>query len=88
MKTLALTGATIYGTARDLNKARAALGDVLVEGGKVHLLFLDQTDLESVRGCVKEFKRLNLDSRLNVLINNAGVRFPLLFASGFFQKML
>ncbi|KAL8708422.1 MAG: hypothetical protein Q9220_006712 [cf. Caloplaca sp. 1 TL-2023] len=71
VRAMASTGATIYGTARDLDKARSALGSSLLETGHVHLLFMDQTDLSSVRACAREF--LKASSVLNVIINNAAV---------------
>ena len=70
VRVLASTGATIFGTARNLDKAKEALSDVL-ETGRVKLLFMDQTDLSSVRTCAEEF--LKESSKLNILINNAGV---------------
>ncbi|KAH9900100.1 short-chain dehydrogenase [Xylariomycetidae sp. FL2044] len=76
VRALAATGATIFGTARDLPKARAALGDDLLikQGRRVHLLAMDQTDLSSVRACGTEFaRRTPQPGRLHVLINNAGI---------------
>ncbi|KAI3579659.1 short-chain dehydrogenase/reductase-like protein [Fusarium oxysporum f. sp. albedinis] len=69
-RTLATTGASLYLTARDLNKARSALGD-LAQSDRVHLLQLDLNSLASVRACVAEFT--SKSSKLNVLIANAGV---------------
>lgn len=69
-KALYETGATVYGTARDLNKAMAALSSI-VHSDRVHLLELDLNSLTSVRKCANTF--LAQSSRLNVLINNAGV---------------
>lgn len=66
------TGAELFLTARDQEKAKLALGDIL-EPGRVHLLHLDLESLESVRACVNEFK--GRSKSLNVLINNAGVRY-------------
>ena len=65
------TGATLYLTARNLEKAKAALGDIL-SGDKILLLKLDLESLDSVRSCAAEFRRRS--SKLNILINNAGVR--------------
>jgi NAD(P)-dependent dehydrogenase (short-subunit alcohol dehydrogenase family) len=64
------TGATLYLTARDLEKAKSALGDI-VGSPRVHLLHLDLNSLESVRGCAAEF--LSKSNSLNILIENAGV---------------
>ncbi|KAI8938168.1 hypothetical protein NX059_005833 [Plenodomus lindquistii] len=69
-KSLFKTGATLYLTARDLTKARKALGD-LVNSDRVHLLELDLNSLASVRKCADSF--LATSSNLNVLIANAGV---------------
>lgn len=65
------TGATLFITARNLEKARAALGSIL-DGGSVHLLRLDLESLDSVRACAAEFK--SKSNKLNILIENAGIR--------------
>lgn len=70
VRVLASTGATIFGTARNLDKAKEALNDVL-DTGHLKLLFMDQTDLSSVRACAAEFRKES--PKLNILINNAGV---------------
>jgi NAD(P)-dependent dehydrogenase (short-subunit alcohol dehydrogenase family) len=64
------TSATLYLTARDLNKAKSALGSIL-ENDRVHLLELDLNSLASVRKCADTF--LARSDSLNVLITNAGV---------------
>jgi NAD(P)-dependent dehydrogenase (short-subunit alcohol dehydrogenase family) len=69
-KALLETGATLYLTARDLVKAKVALGDLL-QSGRAHLLELDLNSLESVRKCVDAF--LAKSDRLNLFIANAGV---------------
>lgn len=69
-KALHVTGATLYLTARDLSKAKKALGD-LVSSPQVHLLELDLDKLSSVRACAKEF--LSKSKQLNIFIANAGV---------------
>ncbi|KAI1073203.1 hypothetical protein LB507_010884 [Fusarium sp. FIESC RH6] len=69
-KAMYITGATLYLTARNLEKAKKALGD-LVESDRVHLLELDLESLESVRSCAKKF--LSESQKLNILICNAGV---------------
>ncbi|GFF49265.1 short-chain dehydrogenase TIC 32, chloroplastic [Aspergillus lentulus] len=69
-KTLFTTGATLYLTARNLNKAKQALGD-LVSSPRVHLLELDLESLASVRACAAEV--LSKTKTLNILIANAGV---------------
>ncbi|KAM6507944.1 hypothetical protein FSOLCH5_013144 [Fusarium solani] len=65
------TGATIFVTARNLEKARTALGDVL-DHIQVHLIKLDLESFESVRACVAELKAKT--NKLNILIENAGIR--------------
>ncbi|KAL2678953.1 hypothetical protein Neosp_009707 [[Neocosmospora] mangrovei] len=67
---LFLTGATLYLTARNLDKAKKALGD-LVKSSRVHLLELDLDSLESVRACAKEY--LSKSDTLDILVCNAGV---------------
>ncbi|KAI8633716.1 NAD(P)-binding protein [Xylariaceae sp. FL1651] len=71
VEALAATGATVFATARNLDKAKEALGSLL-ESGRVHLLFMDQTDLSSVRACAAEFRKQS-PNKLNIMINNAGV---------------
>lgn len=72
VRAMAATGATVFATARNLDKAREALGPSLLGTGRVRLLFMDQTDLSSVRACAAEFRQQS-GGRLNILINNAGV---------------
>ncbi|OCL14683.1 NAD(P)-binding protein [Glonium stellatum] len=70
VRALAVAGATVYAAVRDLEKGKAALGDVL-SSGRVELLKLDLSSLSSVRECAKEF--LAKSNTLNILINNAGI---------------
>lgn len=70
-RAMKVTGATLFVTARNLEKARTALGDLL-EDGRVHLLQLDLESLDSVRACVADFKTKS--DKLNILIENAGIR--------------
>lgn len=70
VRALAQTGATVYGAARNLEKAKQALGHLL-DSGCVHLLFMDQTDLSTVRACADAFRKQS--DKLNVIINNAAV---------------
>ncbi|KAJ5527049.1 short-chain dehydrogenase [Penicillium frequentans] len=69
-RALYATGATLYLTARDLEKAKSALGEI-VASPRVHLLHLDLNSLASVRACANEF--LSKSDTLNILIANAGV---------------
>ena len=71
LRTMVSTGATVYGTVRNLEKAREALGSSVLDTGRAHLLFMDQTDLSSVRACAAEFRKLS--DKLNIMINNAAV---------------
>ncbi|RMZ87577.1 hypothetical protein DV736_g5192, partial [Chaetothyriales sp. CBS 134916] len=70
-KALAVTGARLYLTARDLAKAREALGS-LAESEKVELMELDLDSLDSVQECAESFL-VAADAKLNVLICNAEV---------------
>ncbi|KAJ2965517.1 hypothetical protein NQ176_g10577 [Zarea fungicola] len=70
-RALKSTGATLYLTARNLDKARTALGGIL-EGGKVHLLKLDLESFDSVRACAEELK--SKTNKLNIVVENAGIR--------------
>ncbi|GFP54441.1 hypothetical protein ACSS6W_002236 [Trichoderma asperelloides] len=65
------TGATVFVTARNMDKAKEALGDIL-DGDRVHLLKLNLESFDSVRSCVEEFK--SKSGTLNILIENAGIR--------------
>ncbi|PYH77493.1 putative short-chain dehydrogenase/reductase [Aspergillus uvarum CBS 121591] len=69
-KALFATGATLFLTARNLDKAKQALGN-LVQSPRVHLLALDLESLASVRACATQL--LSLTTTLNVYIANAGV---------------
>ncbi|WAO91464.1 Hypothetical protein NCS54_00893700 [Fusarium falciforme] len=64
------TGATIYATARDVDKAKGALHD-LVDSPRLHFLRLDLSSLDSVRTCAESFK--SKSTQLDILIENAGV---------------
>ncbi|CAM1511886.1 Fc.00g093990.m01.CDS01 [Cosmosporella sp. VM-42] len=64
------TGATLYLTARDIPKAESELSS-LTSSGRVHLLELDLTSLDSVRACAT--KLLSYTDQLHLFIANAGV---------------
>ena len=68
MRVLTLRGARVVGTARTLDKARAACGAV---GGDTVPLACELSDPRSVRACVEAVKRAGL--RLDVLVCNAGI---------------
>ncbi|KAI1327356.1 NAD(P)-binding protein [Xylariaceae sp. FL0255] len=69
---IAATGATVFVTARNLEKAKEALGDVL-DGGRVRLVYMDQVDLSTVRSCAAEIRKRAPGGKLNIMINNAAV---------------
>jgi NAD(P)-dependent dehydrogenase (short-subunit alcohol dehydrogenase family) len=70
---MAATGATVYCTARDLDKAKRALGDLVEGNPKVHLLYADLTSLASIKALADEIKKR--ETKINILINNAGVMY-------------
>ncbi|KAL5598924.1 hypothetical protein BROUX41_003755 [Berkeleyomyces rouxiae] len=72
-KAFHLAGMTLYLTARNLEKAKKALGD-LVHSDRVHLLELDLSSFASVRACAAAF--LAQSKALNILVCNAGVMIP------------
>lgn len=69
-RALALTGASLFLTARDLPKARTALGDIL-DSDKVQLVELDLDSFDSVRTAAKTI--LSKTDKISILVNNAGV---------------
>lgn len=69
-RAIALTGAKVFCTVRDVKKGEAALGDTL-KPGQVELVKMDLNSLESVRDAAKEV--LSKTKTLNILINNAGI---------------
>lgn len=75
---LASTGATVFATARNLAKARAALGSAMAasEEGRIRLLHVDQADFASVRRCAAEFRQAAPGGKLHVLVCNAGIMAP------------
>lgn len=70
LKALAATGATVFGTARNLDKAQAALGDY-ASAPNVRLLKMDLESLASVRKAAAEFQAHS--GTLNLLVCNAGI---------------
>jgi NAD(P)-dependent dehydrogenase (short-subunit alcohol dehydrogenase family) len=72
-RALYAAGATLYLTARNLEKAKKALGEI-VSSNRVHLLELELESLASVRACAATF--LSVSRVLNILICNAGVMTP------------
>ncbi|RAK97527.1 short-chain dehydrogenase/reductase [Aspergillus ibericus CBS 121593] len=70
VRALAATGATLYLTARNLDKARAALSDIF-QPGTMELVQMDQSSLASVRQAAAAI--LAKTKQVNLLIGNAGV---------------
>lgn len=64
------TGATIYACARDINKAKMALHD-LVDSPRVRFLQLDLSSLAAVRASAESFR--SQSSQLDIFIGNAGI---------------
>lgn len=69
-RALKATGAKVYATGRNLEKGKETLKDIL-EPGRLELIQLKLDSLASVRACAAEFQ--SKESKLNILINNAGV---------------
>jgi len=64
--------AKVYVASRDSKKSHDAIEQLKKETGKEPILLpLDLSDLHSVRKCAKEF--LSKESKLDILMNNAGV---------------
>jgi NAD(P)-dependent dehydrogenase (short-subunit alcohol dehydrogenase family) len=70
-RAMSLTGAKLLLTARNLDKARSALGGIL-EPGRIELVEMDNTSLESVRTAAKTILEKS-NNQVNILINNAGI---------------
>src|ERR1700687_5903107 len=74
-RSLAAHGAQVVGTARDLNKAKAATGqvrkDAAANGGSFELVELDLANLKSVRACADGL--LTKGEPFDMVIANAGV---------------
>ncbi|OOG00655.1 hypothetical protein ASPCADRAFT_38553 [Aspergillus carbonarius ITEM 5010] len=70
VRALAATGADLYLTARNLDKARAALSDIF-QPETMELVQMDQTSLSSVRQAAAAI--LAKTNQVNILIGNAGV---------------
>ncbi|KAH7230213.1 uncharacterized protein BKA55DRAFT_545505 [Fusarium redolens] len=75
-RALAATGARLFLTARNLDKAKTALADLfnsdgIENSGHIELIHLDQESLESVRNAAKQI--LSKSDKINILINNAGI---------------
>ncbi|CRK16092.1 Oxidoreductase calI like protein [Verticillium longisporum] len=69
-RVLALTGATLFLTARDLTKAKSALEGVFVPS-QMELVEMDQTSFASIRAAAATI--LAKTSKIHALVNNAGI---------------
>ena len=70
VRALAETGATLYLTARDLDKAKSALDDIF-DPSHMALFQMDQESLSSLRTAAEAI--LAKTSKIHALINNAGI---------------
>ncbi|KAG6357515.1 hypothetical protein INS49_013392 [Diaporthe citri] len=70
-RALSLTGAKLFLTARNLEKAKTALGSLL-ESELAELIKMDNTSLSSVRAAAETILQKS-NGQVNILINNAGV---------------
>ncbi|KAH8787920.1 hypothetical protein F5883DRAFT_531107 [Diaporthe sp. PMI_573] len=70
-RALSLTGARLFLTARNLEKAKTALGSIL-GSGRAELVEMDNTSLSSVRGAAETILQRS-NNQVNILINNAGI---------------
>jgi NAD(P)-dependent dehydrogenase (short-subunit alcohol dehydrogenase family) len=69
-RALSTTGATLYLTARNVTKAKAALADIS-EPGRTEFVEMDLESFESVRAAATAI--LAKTDKVNILINNAGI---------------
>lgn len=79
VRALAATGARVFATARNLDKAKAALGDLLTSATSVpgqsclvELLQMDNESLDTVRAAAQDFLKLS-GGQLSILVCNAGI---------------
>ncbi|KAH8893017.1 short-chain dehydrogenase/reductase-like protein [Thozetella sp. PMI_491] len=70
-RALLLTGAKLFLTARNLEKAKTALGSIL-DSGRAELVEMDNTSLDSVRRAAETILKKS-NGQVNILINNAGI---------------
>lgn len=70
-RALAATGATLFLTVRDLDKAKTTLHD-LIRSDRVILVKMDNSSLTSIRAAAAEILSQS-NHRVNILINNAGI---------------
>ncbi|KAB8360956.1 hypothetical protein FH972_024688 [Carpinus fangiana] len=79
VRALAATGLRVFATARNLDKAKSALGDLLTssssvpgQAAPVELIHMDNESLDSVRNGAEAFLKSS-NAQLNVLVCNAGI---------------
>lgn len=70
VRALAVTGATLYLTARDLAKAKSALEGIF-DPSRMELIHMDQESLSSVRAAAAAI--LDKTPKIHALVNNAGI---------------
>lgn len=76
LRALHATGATVFATVRNKSKGQKVVDEILASDGDnkapIHLVEIDLESFESVKAGAEEIK--NKTDKLNVLVNNAGVR--------------
>ncbi|KAI1327739.1 putative short-chain dehydrogenase [Xylariaceae sp. FL0255] len=73
-RALYITGADVYITARDAEKGREVVDEIMKSGegqGNMGVLEMEMSSLESVKKAAGDF--LAKSSKLNILVNNAGI---------------
>lgn len=70
---LAKTGHTVYATMRNLDKRKALEDKAQLENIKLVVKQLDVSSSESIDRCIQEI--IQVEGRIDVLINNAGIGF-------------
>ncbi|KAJ5785246.1 uncharacterized protein N7503_010458 [Penicillium pulvis] len=70
VRALATTGARLFLTARDLSKAKTALGDIF-DATKMELVHMDQASLDSVRAAAAAI--LSKTDQITILVTNAAI---------------
>jgi NAD(P)-dependent dehydrogenase (short-subunit alcohol dehydrogenase family) len=76
LRALHLTGATCFATVRNVPKGKPVVDEILASDpsnkAPIHLIEMSLDSLDSVRKAAEEI--LSKTSKINILINNAGVR--------------
>jgi NAD(P)-dependent dehydrogenase (short-subunit alcohol dehydrogenase family) len=70
-RALAATGATLFLTVRDLEKAKTTLHDLL-KSDRVFLIRMDNSSLASIKAAAADMLAKS-NTQVNILINNAGI---------------